>query len=153
MVVSRNKGGTDVKHPRCQQGERQTAPGVWRLGACVSTNIWMYAYESTNKCVSAQVRTSLPVNMSVYVFGLPSVRQQRSSELFSRSLATLIMSGPPKSINQPSAAPLNPQTGAHGSVCMSAFAWLRLNYLKVLTYSTMDKCCKCHDSSNLCYFR
>ncbi len=68
--------------------------------------------------MSAQVCTSLPVNMSVYVFGLPSVPQQRPSELFSRSLATLIMSGPPQSINQPSAAPLNPQTGAQGSVCV-----------------------------------
>lgn len=60
--------------------------------------------------------TSLPKNMSVYVFGLPSVPLLRPSELFSRSLATLIMSGPPQSINQPSAAPLNPQTGAQGSV-------------------------------------
>ena len=68
--------------------------------------------------MSAQVCTSVPVNTSVYVFGLPSVPRQRSSELFSRSLATLIMSGPPQSINQPSAAPLNPQTGAQGSVCV-----------------------------------
>lgn len=145
MVVSRNKGGTDVKHPRCQQEERQRGLGEWRLG--VSTNISLYAYKSTNKC------TSLRVNMSVNVFGLPSVPQQRPSELFSRSLATLIMSRPPKSINQPSASPLNPQTGAQGSACMSMVAALRLNYLKSLTYSTMDKCSKHCDSSNLCYFR
>lgn len=119
MVVSVNKGGADVKHPRCQQQKRETGrqrtPGVWRLGVCVhkylNICIWVYKY--------MQVCTSLPVNMSVYVFGLPSVPQQRPSELFSRSLATLIMSGPPQSINQPSAAPLNPQTGAQGSVCVS----------------------------------
>jgi len=56
--------------------------------------------------------------MSVDVFGLPSAPLQRPGELFSRSLATLIMSGPPQSINQPSAAPLNPQTGAQSKVCV-----------------------------------
>lgn len=153
MVVSRNKGGTDVKHPRCQQEETQRAPGVWRLGVCVHSKIFDCMHESKNKFKGAQVCISLPLNMSVNAFVLPCVPQQRPSELFSRSLATLIMSGPPKSINQPSAAPLNPQTGAQGSVCMNTVAGQKLNYLKALTYSTMDKCSKHCDSSNLCYFR
>lgn len=40
--------------------------------------------------------------------------QQRPCELFSRSLATLIMSGPPQSINQPSVAPTQPTNGSPG---------------------------------------
>lgn len=65
---------------------------------------------------------SLSANASMYEFGLPSVPQQRPSELFSRSLATLIMSGPPQSINQLSAAPLKLQRGAQGvRVCMCVF--------------------------------
>lgn len=113
MVLSGNQGGADVKHPRCQQQE--TLGGLLlSVCVCVSTNIWIYAYECTNKCMSAQVCTSLPVNMYVYMFGLPSVPQQRPGELFSRSLATLIMSGPPQSINQPSAVPTQPTNRSSG---------------------------------------
>lgn len=118
MVVSGNKGGADMKHPRCQQQGRETG----QRSVCPQIFEYMHI-ECTNKCTSAQVRTCLPVNMSVYVFGLPSVPQQRPSELFSRSLATLIMSGLPQSINQPSAAPLNPQTGAQGSVCVCVLGY------------------------------
>ena len=136
MLVSGNEGGTDVKHPKVSTaGERRTGrqrpPPECRGWECVHLQIFEYMHtEYTNKCMRAQVCTSLPVNMSVYVFGLPSVPQQRPSELFSRSLATLIMSGPPQSINQPSAAPLNPQTEAQGRVrmCVCVYAGPRLNY-------------------------
>ena len=135
MLVSGNEGGTDVKHPKVSTGERgmgrQRPPPECRGWECVHLQIFEYMHtEYTNKCMRAQVCTSLPVNMSVYVFGLPSVPQQRPSELFSRSLATLIMSGPPQSINQPSAAPLNPQTEAQGRVrmCVCVYAGPRLNY-------------------------
>lgn len=119
---------------KSSRDRRRDTPAEWRLKVCVDVfrNILMHTHECPNKCSSARVWRSLPVSMSAYVFGLPSVPQQRLSELFSRSLATLIMSGPPQSINQPSAAPLNPQTGAQGRKCVCVCVWL--NYLEGLTY-------------------
>lgn len=124
MVISGNKGGDDVKHSRCQQDSEETedprtVTSFVRSRPCrrmcveAFVNICMSGRENT-----ANERVCLPGNMSMSVFGLPSVPQQRPSKLFSRSLATLIVSRPPQSINQPSTAPLNPQTGAEGCVCM-----------------------------------
>lgn len=77
-----------------------------RVSVC--PNLFEYMHMSERVCVS------LAGNIYVYAFCRPSAPQQKLSELFTRSLATLIMSGPPQSINQPSAAPTQPTNRSSG---------------------------------------
>lgn len=99
----------EVEGPWCQEDG----------SVCVCVYVCNCAQKYSN--ASTEARRSELMNKFVYVFGLPSASQQRPCELFSRSLATLIMSGPPHTINQPRAVPLNPQTGAQSNknVCLA----------------------------------